>query len=182
MQTRVWLFINACKAQTGFQMTELFFSFTPGSLHIVSCAAGIILSFEICVTSSQVSYHLSCGGWHSPQLSGALQGCLHALSLFGCGLPLHLDPPSQSPAAAWPSHPHQPSAEAQAFSWTSPKSVGIRLSVCGSTFYWTLGETNSIQFTETKTLQNIATDIPVLKSPPQSLRHQVSLATFPLKI
>lgn len=36
-------------------------------MHIVNCVSEIILSFEICIKLSQVSYHLSCKVWHSPQ-------------------------------------------------------------------------------------------------------------------
>lgn len=43
-------------------------------MHIVNCASEIMLSFEICIKLSRVSYHLSCKVWHSPQLSG-LSSC-----------------------------------------------------------------------------------------------------------
>lgn len=47
---------------------------------------------------------------------------------------LKLDPPSQSPAFAWPYHAHQSSHGAQAFSWTCPKPADLKHLVCSSTF------------------------------------------------
>lgn len=57
-----------CKSQIDFQMTEFFFSFSLGSLHIVNCAAENILALEMCVKLPQASYALSCRAQHPPGL------------------------------------------------------------------------------------------------------------------